>query len=236
VTLNYVTLTGTLPGAGGAEAVFTPSGWRTDTTDELLFPPGAAAGHADACRVVQCPAAGHGQCCSRAGGVDVDGVRFDGIPDVAPYSFSFALPYAGAPVVGGVATQDISKVAVVVPSVGMAAFLLLTGGTMTGPLTLAGSPPLQIPAGAATGYVLRTDAEGNVTAQPPSFAQPFTSQSTVTVTHGLGKLPGARGHGGRRRRRPGGRRHPVPQRHRPGRLVLRAVHRHRHLQLGGPRP
>jgi hypothetical protein len=42
VTLHFVTITGTLGGAGqGGTAVFTPSGWFTDTADELLIPPAA---------------------------------------------------------------------------------------------------------------------------------------------------------------------------------------------------
>jgi hypothetical protein len=39
MTLNYVTLTGTLPNAGGAVLQAVLSGWTPDATDELLFPP-----------------------------------------------------------------------------------------------------------------------------------------------------------------------------------------------------
>jgi hypothetical protein len=39
MTLNFVTLTGTLPNAGGAVVEAVLSGWTPDVTDELLFPP-----------------------------------------------------------------------------------------------------------------------------------------------------------------------------------------------------
>ncbi|MEU8920286.1 glycosyl hydrolase family 28-related protein [Kitasatospora sp. NPDC048545] len=41
------------------------------------------------------------------------------------------------------------------------------GDTMTGTLVLTGSPPAQVPAGAATGSVLTSDASGNLTLQAP---------------------------------------------------------------------
>lgn len=41
-----------------------------------------------------------------------------------------------------------------------------SGDSMTGNLTLLGTPPLTMPAGADTGYVLTTDANGNVSPLP----------------------------------------------------------------------
>lgn len=46
---------------------------------------------------------------------------------------------------------------------GSADKLPLTGGTVTGPLVLAGSPPLQVATGAANGAVMTSDASGNAT-------------------------------------------------------------------------
>jgi lysophospholipase L1-like esterase len=39
MSLNYITLTGTLPGAGGAVLTAALSGWVADPTDDLLIPP-----------------------------------------------------------------------------------------------------------------------------------------------------------------------------------------------------
>ena len=41
------------------------------------------------------------------------------------------------------------------------------GDTMTGPLVLSGTPPLEVTSGVAAGNVLTLDASGNVTPQPP---------------------------------------------------------------------
>lgn len=43
------------------------------------------------------------------------------------------------------------------------------GDTMTGPLVLTGSPPVQIPAGATAGDVLASDASGNASWTPPNL-------------------------------------------------------------------
>jgi hypothetical protein len=52
---------------------------------------------------------------------------------------------------------------------GSADKLPLTGGTLTGTLTLAGSPPLALPSG-ALGKILGSDASGNLTLQTPGYS------------------------------------------------------------------
>ena len=107
--LNSVTLTGTLPGAPGAVATFTPSNWLTDPTDHELIPPVPV-------QVLL----------SKTGTFSVSLLATDngaplpsgwtwtvvitGIPGVTAYSFSFFLPFANG------ATQDISTLAPVVPA------------------------------------------------------------------------------------------------------------------------
>lgn len=56
-----------------------------------------------------------------------------------------------------------------------------SGDTMTGPLTLQGSAPIIIPAGAAAGKLLTSDASGNITLQPaPAAAAPPIAWANVT--------------------------------------------------------
>jgi hypothetical protein len=160
LALSYVTLTGTLGAAAtGGVAVFTPSGWLADTADHILVPPAPQ-------RVTLL-----------AGGVfsvsllatDNSGllpagwtwsVTFAGIEGVAADTFSFLLAYANG------TTQDISGLTPVVPSAGMAAFVPVSGGTMTGPLYLASDPAVGLQA-ATKEYV---DAHGG-----GGFANPMTT-------------------------------------------------------------
>lgn len=154
--LQMVTLTGTVPGGAGGYARFEPSGWLTDTTDAELIPPRHQTVTLDA-----------------AGAFSLSLLATDnapplpagwtwkvtiGVPGVAPYTFSFPLPYAGAPVVSGTATRDITDPAVapVIPSAGMAAYLQKSGGAMTGPLTLAADPASALQA--ATKHYVDTGA------------------------------------------------------------------------------
>ena len=62
-------------------------------------------------------------------------------------------------VTGTVIEQHVIEVGYSLPS---GSSLPTSGGTVTGPVTLLGSPPLKIPAGAAAGKVLVSDAAGNV--------------------------------------------------------------------------
>ena len=68
--------------------------------------------------------------------------------------------------------------------------LPLTGGTMTGTLTLDGSPPLRIPAGAEAGYSAVSDASGNVTWSLPGLlaAQTLASNGAVTISASNGNV------------------------------------------------
>jgi hypothetical protein len=65
----------------------------------------------------------------------------------------------------------------------------LSGATMTGTLNLQGGPPLVIPVGAATGFVLTTDGSGNVSPQrspgtPAVVALTFASTVAVNAAAG----------------------------------------------------
>jgi hypothetical protein len=75
-------------------------------------------------------------------------------------TWSFFLPRADGSV------QDISSLAPVAEAVPAVAYLPESGGTMSGTLTLDGSPPLRLPSGTST-YVLTSDGSGNITLQPP---------------------------------------------------------------------
>jgi len=59
-----------------------------------------------------------------------------------------------------------------------------SGDTMTGPLTLEGSPPLAVPGG-ASGEVLTSDGSGNLTLQTPA-ASAVTIDTTATDIQALG--------------------------------------------------
>jgi parallel beta-helix repeat protein len=143
VTLHYVTLTGTLGiPALGATATFTPSGWLTDATDELLEPPAPKAtvlgtGGTFSVSLLATDSTGP----LPAGWTWA--VSFAGITGVSAYSFSFFLAYASG------ATQDISTVAPVQATAGMASYLPTTGGTMTGPLAMSGCKVTALGSGTA---------------------------------------------------------------------------------------
>lgn len=85
----------------------------------------------------------------------------------------------------------------------LAAYLLLTGGTLTGTLALAGNPPMTVAAGAGTNKVWTSDGSGNGSWQassggPPSGAAGGDLGSnypnpTVVTTHLSSPLPVAQG-------------------------------------------
>jgi hypothetical protein len=110
-------------------------------------------------------------------------VSLDG---VQPQQFMRLIPHTPSPV-------DFSALVPVTLAQALYSYVPTAGGTMSGPLILAGSPPLQIPAGAAAGDVLTSDGSGNAAwAAAPgdkTFTQPFTSTASVSVAHGLGKYP-----------------------------------------------
>lgn len=103
--LSYVTVTGTLgPGAVGATATFTPSGWLADPADQMLIPPAP-----DPVTLLDNGTFSVSLLATDNTAPAPSGwtwsVTFAGIAGVPPYSFSFALPYADG------AVQDISALA-----------------------------------------------------------------------------------------------------------------------------
>jgi hypothetical protein len=179
LALESVTLTGKLPGAAGALAMFTPSNWLTDATDVLLIPPKPARAilssnpdGSGSFAVVLLPT-------DQAGPLPAGwtwSVIFSAIDGVKPFGFSFPLLLADG------ATQDITAVAQVEPAVNMEAFLQLGGGTMLGPLILAADPvqPLQ----AATKEYVDEHGTGDKT-----YSQTFADLAVVAVPHNLSKRP-----------------------------------------------
>jgi len=181
--LTTVLITGTFKDAGGVpllgSVTFTPSAMLTDATGLTVvwdvpkcFPltygtlttgPLAATDNADI---------------SPSGWTYTVTVAIQGAPLV---TFSCLLPSSPPEV-------DFSALAVVTaqPPVSPAAYLPVSGGTMTGPLILLGG--LKIPAGAAAGDSLVSDGSGNAT-WGGHFSQTLTGESVVTVTHGLGRYP-----------------------------------------------
>lgn len=106
------------------------------------------------------------------------------LADLDPISYEILLPQATTPV-------DLSALTPVAAQPAVSAYLTLAGGTVTGPLTLAGG--LQIPAG-ALGDVLTSDAEGNAGWEPLSVELPSATssvQGVVQLTSDLGGSAGA---------------------------------------------
>lgn len=209
MSLQYVTLTGTLPRAGGALATFTPSNWLNDHDDDLYIPPAPEPVDLDS----------SGQFSVELLATDNTGplpagwywtVNIAGIPGVAVETFSFFLPFADG------ATQDITDLAQISPVTQMAAYMPQSGGTFTGAVapgeagvadgasitidanagnlfrvTLGGNRPLQVPAGGLDGQVIRLevtqDSTGNRTL---SFAAGYDFGTAGPVT--LSTAPGKR--------------------------------------------
>ena len=140
MTLNYVTLTGTLPRAGGGLVTFTPSNWLTDAADALLIPPAPE-------QVTLSPAGGFSvkllatDNSSPAPSGWYWTVTISGIECVAASSFSFFLAYAGG------ATQDISSLATVPSPVPVTAYLPVPSGTPS-----AGQVPVATGSGQASAW------------------------------------------------------------------------------------
>jgi hypothetical protein len=142
LSLNYVTLKGTIPGVAGAFVSFAPTGWLIDSTDHLDVPPST--------QTVQLTAAGTFEVSLLAtDNANIPGgwlwtVGVSGIVGVDPWTFSFELPYASG------ATQYLDQLSPAQPTPGMTAYL-----------------PLTYPNGAAANYVWTCNAEGVGSWEPP---------------------------------------------------------------------
>jgi hypothetical protein len=99
------------------------------------------------------------------------------IAGLAPKAWSILLPYSSSPV-------DISGITPVVAQPDVTSYVALTGGDMTGLLTLSGG--LQIPEGAEDDYVLTSDAEGNATWQEATGGGGSGSVTTISVASANG--------------------------------------------------
>lgn len=72
---------------------------------------------------------------------------------------------------GSPATADFSNLIPTTPGSPSTTYLPQTGGTLSGTLTLGGSPPLRVTTGAVAGDILTSDSSGNATwKQPPAFS------------------------------------------------------------------
>lgn len=183
--LSTVTVTGTFLAAGGApllgSVTLTPSANLTDVTGEVVVwaVPECfrlSSGILTAGPVAATDNAG----LSPAGFTYAITVDIQGTP---LYTFSTFLPSSPS-------TVDFTALVPVAPQAGMSPYLLTSGGTLTGPLTL--SDGLTIPPGAAVGYVWTSDGAGNGSWQrggETGFTHSFTALSVVTVAHGLGRNP-----------------------------------------------
>jgi hypothetical protein len=73
--------------------------------------------------------------------------------------FTVLLPASPSPV-------DLSALTPVTPGTALTSYIPITGGSVSGTLTLGGSPPLRISTGAVAGNVFTSDSSGNGTWQP----------------------------------------------------------------------
>jgi lysophospholipase L1-like esterase len=129
VSLNYITLTGTLPGAGGAVLTAALSGWVADPTDDLLIPPvpdpvtlANATVNGVACGTFSLPGLmANDNADIPAGTYWVLTVK--GISGVALWTQNVVLNFASG------ATQDISGLAAYVPATQVTGVMPLPSGT-----------------------------------------------------------------------------------------------------------
>jgi parallel beta-helix repeat protein len=92
-----------------------------------------------------------------------------GIPD----TFTAFLP-------GSPSTLDFSALVPATPGTALSAYVPLTGGTLSGTLTLGGSPALRIPSGAAAGDYLGSDSSGNAAWQAVSWTRLLQASADTT--------------------------------------------------------
>jgi hypothetical protein len=97
------------------------------------------------------------------------------IGDAPVETFTTLLPHSPP-------TIDFSDLVPATLAVSLSAALPITGGVLSGTLELGGSPPLQIPAGAAAGDVLVSDADGNAAWDTLSAAGLATTTALAAET------------------------------------------------------
>jgi hypothetical protein len=174
LSLNLVRLTGTfLNGSSqplNGQLVFAPNVQLTDSTDSQVVADAGVVVSLDSGGSFSVPLyATDNENLTPSGWVWDVTVSVAGLP---PASWSFFLPYTGG------SAQDISTLTPAVAATPMSAYLLATGGVMSGTLGLDGTPPIKLPAG-TSGDVLMSDAEGNITLQPGGSGD-VTSVNTQT--------------------------------------------------------
>jgi hypothetical protein len=91
-----------------------------------------------------------------------------------PQSFTCLLPHSPS-------TVDFSELVAAPAGVALYAYVPQAGGSMSGPLVLAGSPPLQVPGGGA-GDVLVSDGSGNLTLDTLAAAGVATTSALTAET------------------------------------------------------
>lgn len=92
----------------------------------------------------------------------------ENVAGVTPSTWNFFLAHANG------STQDLSTLTPVAEVTPVSAYLPVSGGSMTGAVTLGGSPPAKLPSG-TSGYVLTSDSSGDITLQPAAGAGAVSS-------------------------------------------------------------
>lgn len=170
MSLEYVTLTGTLPNPLQGAAVtgvasFVLSGWTPAAADDELFPPAAApvaimSGEQWSAQLLANDSSDIPPGSFWTVTFLIDQIAF-------PFTFSFVLNHADG------AEQDIAGLAHVEPTASMAAYMLLTGGQFLGAVApavvdLADGPVISI--NAAAGNLFRVTLGGDRVLADPSGA------------------------------------------------------------------
>jgi hypothetical protein len=186
--LNVVTLTGTFTdGSGSAlsgSLTFAPSVPLTDSTNSQVVLQAAVTVNLSSAGSFSVPLYATDSASLQPEGWTWQVTQcIGGLP---AGTWSFFLPYSGG------ATQDISALAPVAEVSPAAAYLLTAGGTLSGTLTLDGTPPVKLQSG-TSGYVLTSDSSGDITLQAPAGGSgtvtSVTAGDTSIVIGGSGAAP-----------------------------------------------
>jgi hypothetical protein len=171
MTLTYLTLVGTFTDPTGAPAqgqlTFTPNAALTDASGNAVQPaiPVTAmlVNGQLSVQLLPCDTSG----ISPTGwSYAVTETTYGSRPGIG-YSTPATRTYAVQP--KGTGTVNIADLIPVNPVPPVIQYLPITGGTVTGPVSLTGSPPLTIPGAAQSGYVwTASDSGGDGAWQPPT--------------------------------------------------------------------